>query len=129
MRRRQSILHQQNGLCVVEDYAHHPKEISALLAYLRERFIGHECVVIFQAHRPSRTLQFKEAFAQSLAVADHLYLLPLYAAYERGSILTMYSLCMRAQGRYVNHQLDITGVRAWRKGFNRKTIVRLCWRG
>ena len=43
MRRRQSILHQQDGLCVVEDYAHHPKEISALLAYLREKFVAHEC--------------------------------------------------------------------------------------
>lgn len=114
MRRRQSILHQQDGLCVVEDYAHHPKEISALLVYLRERFVAHECVVIFQAHRPSRTLQFKEAFAESLSVVDHLYLLPLYAAYERGEAsLAMDSLVHACAGSLrASISPDMTGVRA-----------------
>ena len=84
MRRRQSILLQQDGLCVIEDYAHHPAEISALLAHLRQQYAEHELIAIFQAHRPSRTVQFKDAFAHALASVDRLYLLPLYAAFESG---------------------------------------------
>lgn len=88
MHRRQSILYQSDHLHVLEDYAHHPTEIAALLAYLRKTYAGHEFVAIFQAHRPSRTLQFKEDFANSLALVDHLFLLPLYAAFESGEVET-----------------------------------------
>ena len=84
MRRRQSILLQRDSLCVIEDYAHHPTEISALLTHLRQQYAEYELIAIFQAHRPSRTLQFKDAFAHSLASVDRLYLLPLYTAFESG---------------------------------------------
>ncbi|HSY54321.1 MAG TPA: UDP-N-acetylmuramate dehydrogenase [Opitutaceae bacterium] len=81
--RRQSVIHTAPGLTVLEDYAHHPSEIRALLASLRHR-VGERgrLVVLFQPHRFSRTAQFKVEFAAALALADQVHLLDVYAAGE-----------------------------------------------
>lgn len=81
VRRRQSVLHATSELTVVEDYAHHPAEIRALLGSLRRRTKG-RLLVVFQPHRYSRTAQFKAEFAAALAQADRLYLLDVYSAGE-----------------------------------------------
>lgn len=80
--RRQTCLYKTDGLTVVEDYAHHPTEIEALLSSLRRSAPGDRLVVVFQPHRYSRTKQFKQGFVESLSKADALYLLPVYAAHE-----------------------------------------------
>jgi UDP-N-acetylmuramate--alanine ligase len=82
VRRRQSLLHASGGLTVLEDYAHHPSEIRALLTSLRRRSADERLVTVFQPHRFSRTAQFKTEFAASLALADRVYLLDVYAAGE-----------------------------------------------
>jgi UDP-N-acetylenolpyruvoylglucosamine reductase len=81
--RRQSVVHAAPGLTVLEDYAHHPAEIRALLASLRGR-VGERgrLIVLFQPHRFSRTAQFKTEFAAALALADRVHLLDVYAAGE-----------------------------------------------
>lgn len=81
VRRRQSVLHATPDLTVIEDYAHHPAEIRALLTSLRRRAKS-RLLVVFQPHRFSRTAQFKSEFAASLAQADRLYLLDVYGAGE-----------------------------------------------
>ncbi len=82
VRRRQATLH-ANGLTVIEDYAHHPAEIRALLTSLRRRVAeAGRLVVVFQPHRFSRTAQFKSEFAAALALADSVHLLDVYAAGE-----------------------------------------------
>lgn len=80
--RRQAVLYDEGGLSVVEDYAHHPTEIEALMRNLRERAGERRLILVFQPHRYSRTRQFKEAFAATLSKADVCYLLPVYAAHE-----------------------------------------------
>ena len=83
VRRRQSVLHSTAGLTVIEDYAHHPSEIRALLTSLRRRLgKSGRLVVVFQPHRYSRTAQFKAEFAAALALADRVQLLDVYAAGE-----------------------------------------------
>ena len=82
MARRQTVLHSEEQLIVVEDYAHHPTEIAALFADLRAMAPEHELVVIFQPHRYSRTKQFRHEFVDVLQEADKLFLLPVYAAHE-----------------------------------------------
>ena len=83
VRRRQSTLRAADGLTVIEDYAHHPAEIRALLASLRRRAgEAGRLVVVFQPHRFTRTAQFKAEFAAALAVADSVHLLDVYAAGE-----------------------------------------------
>ncbi|MBL9208868.1 MAG: UDP-N-acetylmuramate dehydrogenase [Opitutaceae bacterium] len=83
VRRRQTVLQAADGVTVIEDYAHHPAEIRALLASLRRRAgPAGRLVVVFQPHRFSRTAQFKVEFAAALAAADRVYLLDVYAAGE-----------------------------------------------
>lgn len=83
VRRRQAVLHAADGVTVIEDYAHHPAEIRALLGSLRGRVSGGgRLVVVFQPHRFTRTAQFKAEFAAALASADSVHLLDVYAAGE-----------------------------------------------
>jgi UDP-N-acetylmuramate--L-alanine ligase/UDP-N-acetylenolpyruvoylglucosamine reductase len=82
VRRRQSVLHVAEGVLVLEDYAHHPSEIRALLTSLRRRQPDGRLVAVFQPHRFSRTAQFKTEFAAALALADRVYLLDVYSAGE-----------------------------------------------
>ena len=83
VRRRQDVLYAANGLIVIEDYAHHPAEIRALLGSLRQRVTGEgRLVVVFQPHRFSRTAQFKAEFAAALALGDRVHLLDVYSAGE-----------------------------------------------
>jgi UDP-N-acetylenolpyruvoylglucosamine reductase len=81
VRRRQAVLPSRPGVTVVEDYAHHPAEIDALLRALRERE-PRRLVVAFQPHRFTRTARFREGFAAALARADRLFLLEVYPAGE-----------------------------------------------
>jgi UDP-N-acetylmuramate--L-alanine ligase/UDP-N-acetylenolpyruvoylglucosamine reductase len=80
VRRRQALLH-ASSITVYEDYAHHPTEIRALLASLRQHKPS-RLVVVFQPHRFTRTAQFKAEFAASLGGADSLFLMDVYAASE-----------------------------------------------
>jgi UDP-N-acetylmuramate--alanine ligase len=83
VRRRQAVLLEEGGLVVMEDYAHHPAEIRALLGSLRARITPPgRLVAVFQPHRFSRTAQFKAEFAASLALADRVHLLDVYPAGE-----------------------------------------------
>ena len=83
VRRRQTILHATDTLTVLEDYAHHPAEIRALLSSLRARIPATgRLLVVFQPHRYTRTAQFKPDFAAALALADRAYLLDTYPAGE-----------------------------------------------
>ena len=82
MARRQATLYKDDQLTVVEDYAHHPTEINALIECLQTKDPDKQLVVVFQPHRYSRTLQFKSDFAHSLEAADAVYLLPVYGAHE-----------------------------------------------
>ncbi|HWA86150.1 MAG TPA: FAD-binding protein, partial [Opitutus sp.] len=96
VRRRQAALTGANELMVVEDYAHHPAEIRALLGSLRQRVASTRAenagarpagsaarlIVAFQPHRFSRTAQFKGEFAATLAAADSVHLLDVYGAGE-----------------------------------------------
>jgi UDP-N-acetylmuramate--alanine ligase len=81
--RRQAVLMEEGGLTVLEDYAHHPAEIRALLSSLRQRVAAPgRLIAVFQPHRHSRTLRFKAEFAASLALADSVHLLDVYSAGE-----------------------------------------------
>ncbi len=83
VRRRQAILNTARGVTMIEDYAHHPAEIRALLESLRKRRAGGgRLLAVFQPHRFSRTAQFRDEFAAALALADRVYLLEVYSAGE-----------------------------------------------
>ncbi len=66
----------------IDDYAHHPQELSALLSGARGLFPGKKCTVLFQPHLYTRTRDFADGFAESLDLADQVILLPIYPARE-----------------------------------------------
>ena len=71
------------GIRVIDDYGHHPTEINATLTAAKRYAGGGRLLVIFQPHRYSRTKAFMKEFAQSLSIADHAWLLEVYAASEQ----------------------------------------------
>lgn len=67
---------------MIDDYAHHPEELRALLQSVRSLFPQRKLTVIFQPHLFSRTRDFADGFAESLGIADEVVLLPIYPARE-----------------------------------------------
>ncbi len=66
----------------IDDYAHHPQELVALIKSAKSLFSTHGCTVIFQPHLFSRTKDLAKEFAQVLDMADRILLLPVYPARE-----------------------------------------------
>ncbi len=75
--------HVQNGGSVyIDDYAHHPRELEALISSARELFPDRKMLIVFQPHLFSRTRDFADGFAKALDQADQVILLPVYPARE-----------------------------------------------
>ena len=71
------------GITILDDYAHHPTEITATLAAARGMFSTRRLVAAFQPHLFSRTRDFAKEFASALAAADALYLTEIYPSREQ----------------------------------------------
>jgi UDP-N-acetylmuramate--alanine ligase len=71
------------NLVFIDDYAHHPTEITASVLSAREMFPGRKLTGIFQPHLFSRTQDFADEFARSLELLDEVILLPIYPAREK----------------------------------------------
>ncbi len=69
-------------IMLVDDYAHHPREIAATLQALKTGWPDHRLVLIFQPHRYTRTRDLFEDFTQVLSEVDALLLLDIYPAGE-----------------------------------------------
>jgi UDP-N-acetylmuramate--alanine ligase len=71
------------GVTIVDDYAHHPTEITATLSAARLVFPGRRIVVAFQPHLYSRTRDFAREFGDALSLADRIFLADIYPAREQ----------------------------------------------
>ena len=67
---------------LVDDYAHHPEELKALITGAKNLFPEKRCCIVFQPHLFSRTRDLADGFAESLDMADEVILLPIYPARE-----------------------------------------------
>jgi UDP-N-acetylmuramate--alanine ligase len=81
--RRFERLGEHGGVAVVDDYAHHPSELSATLSAARQAYPGRRLVAVFQPHLYSRTEAHGEAMGQALAAADVVIVTEIYAAREQ----------------------------------------------
>ena len=70
------------GHTYIDDYAHHPAELAATIASIRQVWPGRKICGIFQPHLFSRTKDFHREFGESLSRLDSLLLLPVYPARE-----------------------------------------------
>jgi UDP-N-acetylmuramate--alanine ligase len=82
IKRRFSYQIKTEKLVYIDDYAHHPTEINAVHQAVRELYPNQKVLAIFQPHLFSRTKDFADDFAKSLAAFDEVLLLDIYPARE-----------------------------------------------
>lgn len=82
VKRRFSYKIKTDKLVLIDDYAHHPTEISAVHQAVREMYPNKQVLAVFQPHLFSRTRDFAEEFASSLSEFDTIFLLDIYPARE-----------------------------------------------
>ncbi|GAB3009211.1 UDP-N-acetylmuramate--L-alanine ligase [Niabella terrae] len=82
VKRRFEYLIKTPELVFIDDYAHHPEELKALIRGVKTLFPQRRCTLVFQPHLFSRTRDFAEEFAAVLDEADSVKLLPVYPARE-----------------------------------------------
>ncbi len=82
IKRRFSYQIKTDNLVYVDDYAHHPTEINAVHQAVRELYPDKKVLAVFQPHLFSRTRDFADDFAKSLAAFDEVILLDIYPARE-----------------------------------------------
>jgi UDP-N-acetylmuramate--alanine ligase len=82
VKRRFEYVLKSDNMVMIDDYAHHPEELRALITGAKDLFPTKKCTVIFQPHLFSRTKDLADGFAEVLSMADETILLPIYPARE-----------------------------------------------
>ena len=82
VKRRFEYIIRRDDLVYVDDYAHHPSEIHALVSSIRLMYPNRKVTGVFQPHLFSRTRDFLDGFAAELSKLDEVILMPIYPARE-----------------------------------------------
>ncbi|MFN4973319.1 MAG: UDP-N-acetylmuramate--L-alanine ligase [Bacteroidota bacterium] len=82
VKRRFEYIIRNHDMVYIDDYAHHPAEINAIVGSVKQMYPHHKLVVVFQPHLYTRTRDFAEGFSESLSLADDVLLLDIYPARE-----------------------------------------------
>lgn len=69
-----------NDITVIDDYAHHPNELAAIVNAARSRYPDRKIILLFQPHTFSRTSALQSAFIEAFGMADSTILLPIFAS-------------------------------------------------
>ncbi len=81
--RRFEVVSHTETLSLINDYAHHPTELSAAIGTAKSLFPDRQVIAVFQPHLFTRTRDFYEGFAEALSMADVAILIPIYPAREK----------------------------------------------
>ncbi len=82
VKRRFEYIIKSEKIVFIDDYAHHPAELAALISSAKHLFSNRKCVICFQPHLFTRTRDLVDGFAHSLDLADEVLLLDIYPARE-----------------------------------------------
>jgi UDP-N-acetylmuramate--alanine ligase len=82
VKRRFEYIIKNQRIVFIDDYAHHPEELRALIRGAKTLFRQKKCTIIFQPHLYTRTRDLADGFAEVLDLADDIILLPIYPARE-----------------------------------------------
>lgn len=85
LRRRLQLLGEVRHIAILDDYAHHPTEVTATLATVRQMYPQRRVWCVFQPHQASRTYYLLDEFAESLQNADKIILTEIVRARESGA--------------------------------------------
>lgn len=83
VKRRFEYVFQNASTVFIDDYAHHPEEIRAFISAVRELYPRRHITAVFQPHLFSRTRDLCEGFAEALALANNVIVMPIYPAREQ----------------------------------------------
>lgn len=111
-------------LVFIDDYAHHPEELRALISGAKSLFSDKKCTVLFQPHLYTRTRDLADGFAEVLDMADEVILLPIYPARElpiEGVNSEMILTKMKNKSKKVLSKDELID---WiKKGYDRKGVL------
>lgn len=82
VKRRFEYIVKEKEQIFIDDYAHHPEELRALIIGAKGLFKNKKSTIVFQPHLYTRTRDFVDGFAEVLDMADEIILLPIYPARE-----------------------------------------------
>jgi len=82
IKRRFEYIVKNDRIVFIDDYAHHPEELRALIHGAKALFRQKKCTIVFQPHLYTRTRDLADGFAEALDLADEIILLPIYPARE-----------------------------------------------
>jgi UDP-N-acetylmuramate--alanine ligase len=104
--RRMTLRFESPKITLIEDYAHHPTEVARSLELLRKNYPQHHLRVIFQPHRYARLAKYIDAFAHELALADSVFIAPVFAAWTENGEVNSQSLADHIGKKAVNLDLN-----------------------
>lgn len=110
VKRRFEYVVKNDEVVYIDDYAHHPEELSSLIKSAKLLFSDKRCVVAFQPHLFSRTRDFVDGFAESLDMADEVILLDIYPARELPIEGVTSAMIMERMGNPNKHILSKEGL-------------------
>ncbi len=111
--RRFDTVGSEQGILIVDDYAHHPSEIRATLEAARGAHPDRRIVAVFQPHLFTRTRDFAEEFGQALSGADSIWVTDVFPAREDPIEGVTGEIVARAAGRAggdVHYHADVTTI-------------------
>lgn len=92
-----------HDLTIIDDYAHHPSEIRATIDAAKQKYPNRDVIAVFQPHTFSRTVALLQEFADSLNLADEVYLVDIFnSAREATGEITIHDL-----GKLIKHEVEI----------------------
>ncbi len=113
VKRRFEFIIQEEGLVFIDDYAHHPEEITACISTARTIYPGKKITAVFQPHLYSRTRDLADEFAASLDLFDEVILLDIYPAREapiEGVNAALLLSKMNISNKQISTKEDLTDV-------------------
>ncbi|MGR3765391.1 UDP-N-acetylmuramate--L-alanine ligase [Rossellomorea sp. NS-SX7] len=94
---------------LIDDYAHHPTEIKATVDSARQKYPEKDIIAVFQPHTFTRTQTFLSEFAESLDMADKVYLCEIFgSARENHGKLSIQDLQSKIEGSEIIDEHDTT---------------------
>ena len=96
------------GATLVEDYAHHPREVAAALTAVREQAHTGRVFAVFEPHTYSRTAAFLDALADALREADRVFVTDIFAAREQNDSGVAPADLVTRIGAHATHAGDLT---------------------
>jgi len=123
VKRRFEYVLKTNNAVLIDDYAHHPAELKALITGVKSIFPEQKLTLVFQPHLFSRTQDLANEFAESLSMADEIILLPIYPARELPIEGVNSELLLQKMTINNKQVLDKTALLTWVKEHKPKLLV------